>query len=365
METLGETIVLGNSLTQWLTALAATLGTYLVLTVLPRWVARRLHRRAEKTGTWGPALVAHVLELTKLFFRAVTAVYVGSTALTLPLPIQRPIWIVFVLALTAQVAIWVTRAVVSRVEEAWKKRRGELRAEELTELRWISFAVKAVVWIIAALVALENIGVDVSALAAGLGIGGIAVALAVQRIIADLFASLSIVMDKPFVLGDYIVVGDQMGSVEKIGLKTTRIRSLSGEEIAFSNSDLLQSRVHNYGRMEERRIAFSFGVVYQTSAAELSDIPALVREIIEARIGARFDRAHFKEFGDSGLLFEVVYYVKSPDYRVYMDVQQEINLELFRRLEERKIDFAYPTRTVFLAGGPSVGAGAASPRTSG
>lgn len=348
MEILSDTIVLGNPVSQWLQALAVALATYLALTLLPRWLARGLRVRAEKSGSWHPELLAQVLELTKLYFRVTTAIYAGGQLLLLPSSIERALWVLFIIGVTAQAAVWADRALAAHIERIWRQRQGELDAEAVTELRWISFVVKAAVWIIAALVALENIGVDVTALVAGLGIGGIAVALAVQSIVADLFSSLSIVMDKPFVLGDFITVGDQMGTVEDIGLKTSRLRSLSGEQVVFSNSDLLRSRVHNYGRMQERRVAFTFGVVYQTSATQLAEIPSLVREIIEARDRARFDRVHFAEYGDSALVFEVVYYVESADYRLSMDIREQINLELFRRLEQRGIDFAYPTRTVYL-----------------
>jgi small-conductance mechanosensitive channel len=196
---------------------------------------------------------------------------------------------------------------------------------------------------------LDNLGYNVSALLAGLGIGGIAVALALQNVLGDLFASLSITLDKPFVTGDFIIVGDLLGTVSHVGLKTTRVTSLSGEQLVFSNSDLLSSRIRNFKRMSERRVVFSFGVLYQTPVSQLEEIPAIVREIVESTDTTRFDRAHFKEFGDSAYLYEVVYYVREPDYNLYMDRQQQINLELCRRFEERGIEFAYPTRTLHLA----------------
>jgi small-conductance mechanosensitive channel len=189
---------------------------------------------------------------------------------------------------------------------------------------------------------------DVTALVAGMGIGGIAVALALQNILGDLFASLSIVLDKPFVIGDFIIVGELMGGVEKIGLKTTRVRSLSGEQLIFSNSDLLNSRIRNYKRMQERRIPFGFGVTYQTTPDQLEAIPALIKSIIECEEGLRFDRAHFKGFGESSYDFEVVYYINTPDYNAYMDAQQTINLALCRGFAERGIEFAYPTRTIHM-----------------
>lgn len=164
----------------------------------------------------------------------------------------------------------------------------------------------------------------------------------------DLFASLSILLDKPFVVGDFIIVGELLGSVEHIGLKTTRLRSLSGEQLIFSNSDLLNSRIRNYKRMAERRVDFSFGGVYQTSPGQLEAIPEMIRDIVAGVEGARFDRAHFKGFGESAFTFEVVYYVESRDYPVYMDIRQKINLAICRAFAERGIEFAYPTRTLYV-----------------
>jgi small-conductance mechanosensitive channel len=198
---------------------------------------------------------------------------------------------------------------------------------------------------------LDNLGVNVTALVTGLGVGGIAVALAVQNVLGDLFASLSIVLDKPFVLGDFVVVDDLLGSVEHIGLKTTRLRSLWGEQVVFSNSDLLKSRLRNFGRMAERRVSLDIGVTYQTPRAVLQAIPAIIREAIEEQVATRFDRSHFKGFGDSALTFESVYYVLSPDYNRYMDIQQAINLRIYERFESQGIGFAYPTQTVFLERG--------------
>ena len=169
-----------------------------------------------------------------------------------------------------------------------------------------------------------------------------------QNIISDLFASLSIVLDRPFVLGDFLVIDDYYGNVEKVGLKTTRVRSLSGEQLVFANNDLLNSRIRNYGQMVERRIVFSVGVTYQTSPETLERIPAMIEEIIVAQESARFDRSHFKQYGAFSLDFETVYYVESSDYRLYMDIQQAVNLELFRRFNAAGIEFAYPTPTLFV-----------------
>jgi len=190
--------------------------------------------------------------------------------------------------------------------------------------------------------------VDITGLAAGLGIGGIAVALAAQSILGDLFAAFSIYIDQPFVIGDYLVVGSYNGTVEKIGMKTTRLRSLTGEQLVFSNSDLVGSRIQNFGRLEERRAAFSVGVTYDTPTAKVEKIPGIIQDVVESQDHVRFDRSHFKEFGDSALIVETVYYVLLPAYQTKMDIQQAINLDLKRRFEAEGIEFAFPTQMIFV-----------------
>ena len=212
---------------------------------------------------------------------------------------------------------------------------------------------KSVLWVTLAVLAVDNLGFDPTTMIAGLGIGGIAIALAMQNVLGDLIASLSIILDKPFEVGDFIVIDDLSGNVERIGLKTTRLRSLSGEQLVLSNNDLLQSRVKNYKRMKERRVLFTLGVVYETSHEKLVKIPQLVREIISGESKASFGRAHFSGYGDFALNYDIVYFVRTPLFDDYMDVQQNINLEIFRKFAEEGIEFAYPTRKVFVesAGG--------------
>ena len=234
--------------------------------------------------------------------------------------------------------------VVARYAERHKK----TDAASVTMILTLGSLGKVAIWATAALMAAVSMGQPITPLIAGLGIGGIAVALAAQNILGDLFASVSIVLDKPFVLGDFIIVDDKMGSIEYIGLKTTRLRSLSGEQLVFSNTDLLKSRIHNYKRMRERRVLFTIGATYDTPYEKVAAIPAMLREIIESQQPVRFDRAHFARYGDSALIFEVVYYVLAADYNIYMNVQQAVNLAIFRRFEEEKIEFAFPTQTVFL-----------------
>jgi len=342
--------VLGNTLLAWLLALAVTVIGTVALVLLKRVIRRRLGQLAERTATSADDLLVELVASTRRLFLLVVSLAAGSQFVVLPGSLDRGVSILFALAITIQVALWANRAV-----SFWLGRQQKLHAETdpgaVTTLQGLSYVVRVVVWSAAFLLALDNLGYNVTTLIAGLGVGGVAVALAVQSILGDLFASLSIVLDKPFVNGDFIIVDQHMGTVERIGLKTTRVRSLSGEQLVFSNSDLLKSRIRNFKRMIERRVVFSVGVTYQTPREQVAAVPGMIKEIIEGLESTRFDRSHFKEFGDSSLNFETVYYVLGPDYNQYMDIQQTINLEIMKRFEELGIEIAYPTRTVFIAGG--------------
>jgi len=217
---------------------------------------------------------------------------------------------------------------------------------QISGLRWLLLFVA---YILIVLLALQNADVDVTSLIAGLGIGGIAIALALQNILGDLFASLTISLDRPFIVGDFIIVGSEMGTVEHIGLKTTRVRSLSGEQLVFGNSDLLSSRIRNYKRMSDRRVVLAFGVVYATPPPQLEMVNSIVRSAIEQQTNVRFDRCHFCKFGDSSLEFEAVYYINSSDYNVHMDTQQSVLLSMARGFADDNIDFAFPTQTLYLS----------------
>jgi small-conductance mechanosensitive channel len=343
-----DAIYCGNSGRVWLTAAGLAALVCVAMWVLRTVLLQRLGRLAERTSTPIDDLAVHVLHGTRTFFVVILALYATTHVLTLPDKLARLAPKIVVLGLLLQVALWGTRALGFATERYARARRDQDPAGATT-VAAITFIGRLVLWALVLLLALDNLGIRITTLVAGLGIGGIAVALAVQNILGDLFASLSIVLDRPFVIGDFIVVDDHMGSVEHIGLKTTRIRSLSGEQLVFSNTDLLMSRIRNYKRMQERRIVFSLGVVYQTPAEKLARIPGMLRELIEQQQQVRFDRAHFKEYGDWALQFEIVYWVTNPDYNVYMDIQQSINLAIFRAFEGEGIEFAYPTRTVYVA----------------
>jgi small-conductance mechanosensitive channel len=315
--------------------------------VLTRTVAKQVRRLAQGTETALDDLVGDMVESTNLLFVLVLALWAASYALTLTPRAAQALRVLVVFGVLIQAAIWVS-AVTDHFLSGYKRRMQADDPGVATAMGAVSFLVRVGVWGAVLLIALDTLGVDITTLIAGLGVGGIAVALAVQNVLGDLFASVSIVLDKPFVVGDFIDLGGHMGVVENVGLKTTRIRSLSGEELVIANSDLLSSRIRNYKRMSQRRALFEIGVVYGTPSDKLRRIPELIRKAVESCDNTRFDRSHFKSFGDSALLFETVYYMTVPDYNSYMDTQQAINLELYQRFEAEDIEFAYPTQTLFL-----------------
>lgn len=347
---------LGNSLDRWAIALIVFAGVLLVLFLLRRLAVNRLTRLSERTDTDIDDLVRDVLKRTKTLVLLVIALSIAGRTLVLSPGVELFLHRLLFIALAIQAGIWLSQ-VLTWVVERYLRRREEEPAVRVAVLGMFSFFGRVAIWSIVLLLCLDNFGFDVTALIAGLGVGGIAVGLALQNVLQDTFASLSIVLDKPFEVGDFIVLGDFAGNVERIGLKTTRIRSLSGEQLVFGNGDLLNSRIRNFKVMSERRIVFHFGVLYQTTADQLEAIPGMVREIFEGVERARLDRAHFFRFGDSSLDFEIVYWVESPEYLVYMDIQQQVNLALVRRFEAEGIDFAYPTRTLYIEGGEAPPAG--------
>lgn len=343
-----ERTFLGNTLQNWLTALLVTVGVLVALRVLQSVLARRLYRFTRRTQTDIDDWVGELAIKTRFLPMVALSLYLGSRVLTLPEQVATWIWTVAMITLLIQVAIWVDALVYFWLNR-YQKQYLEDDAARATTVRATTIVVRITLFSIFVLLALDNIpGVQVTTLVTSLGIGGVAVALAVQSILADLFASLTIALDRPFVIDDFITVGEFMGTVEHIGLKTTRVRSLSGEQLVFSNSDLLSSRIRNYKRMEDRRVTFTVGVACETEYEKLKRIPDIVREIIESHEQTRFDRAHFKAYGDFSLDFEVVYYMLNPDFGLYMDIQQAINLSLLRRFAEEGIELPYPTQTLYV-----------------
>ena len=343
--------LLGEPVRDWLTALGIALAALLVLALIKRIVVSRVSRITVRTETDWDDFAVEVVRRTRWLLVLFPVLAVATVSLEPP-RVRDGLTTVAILAFLVQLALW-TLVAINFWVASYKKKRLEADAASTTMITAFGFVGKIVLWTLILLLALDNLGVDITALIAGLGVGGIAVALALQNILGDLLASLSIILDKPFVIGDTIQVDDVMGTVETIGVKTTHVRSVSGEQVIFSNGDLLRSRIRNLKRMAERRVVVRFGVVYRTPVEKLARVPELVRRLVEAREQLRFDHAHLIRLGDSSLDFEVVYFVLSSDAQLHLDLQQKILLELLRRLEEEGVEIAYPTRTVFLEGQPS------------
>lgn len=340
--------LLGNTALGWSIAASAFVLLWLVLLVARRLTIRRLEKlKAKKDSLVALDVAIEVMQATQGWFLFLIALFVGSRFLDIEGNVGQWIARAAMIATLVQLGLWLSAGVVKSIQSK-RQRDLEESPDSVAAMDILSFIARVAIWSIVLLAALDNLGVNITTMIAGLGVGGIAVALAAQNILGDLFASLSIVLDKPFVVGDFLSIGDFLGSVEKVGIKTTRLRSLSGEQLIFSNNDLLSSRIRNYGRMFERRVVFSLGVTYQTSAETLRAIPGLLRDAVESQEQVRFDRAHFQKYGDFALIFEVVYYVLSPDYNQYMDIQQAINLKIYDDFEANGIDFAYPTQTLFV-----------------
>lgn len=343
-----ERTFLGHDLREWAAAAGIALLAFLAAALVRRVLVRRGGGLAAKTATGIDDFVVRLAARTRLFLVLFPALYLGSLALGPGATGGNVLRTLAVLAVLAQLAIWAADAIDFWV--AVRRRRLGADAASATTVAVLNFLGKLVLWFVLLLLALENLGVDVTALVAGLGVGGIAVALAMQNILGDLFSSLSIVLDKPFAIGDNISVGDFTGRVETIGLKTTRLRSLSGEQLVFPNGDLLQSRIRNFQRMSERRTVVVFGVALDTPAGRLEAIPARLREIVLALPDLRFDRAHLRALTTAAVEIELVYFVQSADQTVAMDRQQAVLLALLRFLEESGIRLAQPAPTVVVQG---------------
>jgi len=332
---------LGNELRAWTLALAVFLVTFTVLPLAARFIGRQRRRLAvQRPGQvhFAVDLVALLVAHTSRWFLWGVALWLASRDLTFPPKLERWLTGTLVVLFWMQAAAWAMTAVRFAIDMRRQRSTGPDTLLK-SSMEVILFGAGIVIWGVAALLALDNLGVEIKPLLAGLGIGGIALALAVQTVLADLLASLSIALDKPFGLGDFLTVDDCQGSVEHIGVKSTRLRSISGEQIIISNGDLLKARVRNYGRLQERRVLFQLDVHYETPVATLAAVPRAVREIIEATPDTRFDRCHLLRCTDTALEFEAVYFVTRAEYKVYADAQHSINLRILERFRAMEVNF--------------------------
>lgn len=338
--------LMGNTLLDYCMALGGfTLGS-LSIFIFKHYILTRLKIWVNAIPTQVSGLIFSVIEKYFIPIFYFTIFYLSLKFLVLPSKIEHTLDVVIIILFT-MFSVSIVIAIAHYTLQRYLQKSDD-SMQKKDQLKGLSGLVSFAIWIIAIIFLLDNLGVKISAVVAGLGIGGIAVALAAQAVLGDLFSYFVIFFDKPFESGDFVMVGDKVGVIEHIGIKTTRMRALSGEQLVFSNTDLTNSRVHNYKRMERRRVVFSLGVTYQTLPERLKKITHIVKDIITTVKNTTYDRGHFATYGDFSLNFEFVYYVNGEDYNTYMDIQQAINLAIFDAFGKEGIDFAYPTQTIIF-----------------
>ncbi|MFA6277214.1 MAG: mechanosensitive ion channel family protein [Pedobacter sp.] len=346
MDKILNQIIWNNSVYQWGFAFIISAGLCLIIKLFKKWGLRKAKKWAQNTQTNWDDFIINTLETAGIPLLYISSVYFGLKMLVFDEKIDQVIHVAYLVTITFYILKIVSSAFRKFVHSFIKREEnGEGKEKQAAGLIIIA---NVIIWILGSIFLIDNLGYNVTTLIAGLGVGGIAIALAAQTVLGDLFSYFVIFFDRPFEIGDFVVVGDKNGVIEYIGIKTTRIRTLSGEQLICSNTDLTNSRLHNFKRMERRRILFSLGVTYQSTHQQLSIIPELVREIINAKTKLQYDRGHFSGYGDFSLNFEFVYYVLDADYNIYMDNQQEVYLEIFQAFKKEGIEFAYPTQTLFL-----------------
>lgn len=336
-----------NTVQKYLVALGVLIGLFIIFKIFKGFVLKKLEKWSKQTKTDIDNEIVEILETIPGWFYSFLSFYLASQTLK-----THPLFIKTINALFIIISIyWATRIIGQIIEYLLKKftfKKGKTQSEKTSTYFALALLARIILWSVGILLILSNLGINISALVASLGIGGIAVALAAQNILGDIFSSFSIYFDKPFEVGDYVIVGGHRGTIKKIGLKTTRLTALQGEEIVISNRELTSTRIQNFKKMKRRRISFQLGLTYDTPNTKLKKVPQLIAGIIEKIDNATHDRTNFMSFGDHALLFETVYFVLSSNYKEYMDLQEEVNLEIKTAFEKEKIEFAFPTQTIHL-----------------
>ena len=316
-----------------------------VLTVFRLVLLKRLAAWAKKTPTLLDDLLVRTTKKYLMPIAYVGALYLSTKWLIIAEPVQNIINVITLAFMMIFGALVLSSVFVFLFNKYMEKKNKKINK---LAIKWFGVIIKILIWVLMLLLFLDNQGIEITALVAGLGIGGLAIAFAAQAILEDVFSFVTIFFDRPFELEDFIIVDEHKGTVEHIGIKTTRVRSLSGEQLIFSNKDLTSSRIRNYKRMQSRRVEFTLGITYDTPTSELKQIPGIIKKIIDDLDGATYERAHFKEFADFSLNFEIVYFVLSQDYNVYMERQQEINFLIKEAFDKQGLEFAFPTQTIYM-----------------
>ncbi len=341
-----ETVWWGNTVLDYLIATCIFLGAFIIFKVFDYYLLNKLEKLAKKTKTnWDNLLIDFLKEIKWLFYFLIS-IYIGLQYLNvLPLIVTILYYLILVVA-GFYVAKGISRVISHIVNIQVKKSGDKKSASSASMMKLLGTIAKGIIWFIALLMILSNAGIEITPMIASLGVAGIAVALALQSVLGDLFGAFVIHFDKPFQEGDFVIVGSDMGVVKHIGIKSTRLQALGGHELVMSNTEMVNARINNYKQMQSRRIVFGFGVRYDTGKEKLSKIKGIVKKIFEKVNNADLDRVNFKEFGDFTLDYEIAYYVRTPDYNTYMNIQEEINMALYAEFEKKGIGFAFPTRTI-------------------
>ena len=342
--------ILNNRVLDYLICLGIILASILAINIFKHLLLKKLKKLAEKTVTTIDDFLVNLIAKLLVPFLYFASLYLGLKFLVLPAYLDKTIN----LGAMAIVVFFSVKLIIRLIDYSLSTYWGKGAHGQALKgsLSGVLKVIKFIIWSLAVIFFLDNLGFKISTVIAGLGIGGVAIALAAQAVLGDLFSYFSIIFDRPFEIGDFVIIGDLLGTVEHIGIKTTRIRSLGGEQLIFSNSDLTGSRLRNYKRMQKRRVVFKLGVTYDTPLEKVKAIPKALKEIITNTKDAAFDRAHFSAYGDFSLIFEIVYYVLTGDYNKYMDIQQEMNLAIKKEFEKQKIEFAFPTQTLYVTKQP-------------
>ncbi len=347
MEHFMDTVFWNNTVREWAMAAGIALLCLMAVRLFKSIIIKQLSKLTQRTDTAFDDYLVEVVDKSVIPILYIAGIFLAIKSLNIRPGIYRVFYIAVLFSVTF-FALRIVTGLIRQVIFSFIKRQNNSEVKE-KQARGLLIIINVVVWILGIVFLIDNLGYNVTTLIAGLGIGGIAIALAAQTILGDLFSYFVIFFDRPFEIGDFIIVDDKMGTVEYIGIKTTRIRTLGGDQLVCSNTDLTNSRVHNYKRMESRRVVFKLGVIYETTHEQLKQIPAMVKGIITAKENIRFDRGHFSGYGDFSLDFEFVYYVTAADYNLYMDIQQSIYLDIFAAFTAAGIEFAYPTQKLFLS----------------
>ncbi|HRS02508.1 MAG TPA: mechanosensitive ion channel, partial [Bacteroidota bacterium] len=335
----------GNSILDYLIIIGVVIVSYLLIKLIEQTIIKRSKIRAENTESKLDDILIKGIEKYIFPLILIGIIYMMLIHLHINSDVRKIIDIAAMILATYFIIQFLSAIISYYIEVRWLK--GE-DATKSNRVKAILPIVNILIWIIAIIFLLDNLGLKISAIITGLGIGGIAIALGTQTLLKDLFGYLTILLDRPFEVGDFIAVDAFSGTIDKIGIKSTQIRSIDGEMLIFSNSDLTNSRIKNYHKMINRRVLLKFGIVYETPLEKIKQVPQIIEEIIKDIKGTRFDRAHFAQYSNYSLNFEVVYYIEDNDYTKFMNIQQDINLKIAEEFAENNIQFAYPTQVIYL-----------------